>query len=57
MRDVQVLKRELLELDVELKRFKEELLTTRAEELERIFRAPAGKPHLRSSGGEHKHER
>ena len=33
MKDVQVLRKELLELDVELRRFKQELLTTRIEEL------------------------
>ena len=42
MKDVQVLKKELLELDVELKRFKQELLTTRVGELERIVHAPTG---------------
>jgi hypothetical protein len=41
MKDVQVLKKELLELDVELKRFKQELLTTRVNEFERIAHAPA----------------
>jgi len=41
MKDVQVLKKELLELDVELKRFKQELLTTRLNELEQIVHAPA----------------
>ena len=43
MKDVQVLKKELLELDVQLKRFKQELLTTRVGELERIVRAPTGR--------------
>jgi hypothetical protein len=47
MKDVQVLKKELLELDVELKRFKEELLTTRFEQLEQIVHAPVGRAHLR----------
>ena len=41
MKDVQVLKKELLELDVELKRFKQEFLATRVNELEQIVHAPA----------------
>ena len=54
MKDIQVLKEELLELDVELKRFKQELLTTRVSELERIVHAPKGKlyrkmPEMRMS--------
>jgi len=36
MKEVQVLKRELLELDAELKRFKQELLTTRFEAYQSI---------------------
>ena len=36
MKEVQVLKRELLELDAELKRFKQELLTTRLETYQSI---------------------
>ena len=47
MKEVQVLKRELLELDAELKRFKQELLTTTFEELEQIVHAPASRLHLR----------
>ncbi len=47
MKDVQVLKKELLELDVELKRFKQELLATRANELEQIVHAPARRLYLR----------
>jgi hypothetical protein len=40
MKDAQVLKKELLELDVELRRLKRELLTARVNELERIVHAP-----------------
>ena len=47
MKDVLVLKKELLELDVELKRFKQGLLTARINELEAILHAPAKRPSLR----------
>jgi len=57
MKDVQVLKKELLELDVELKRFKQELLTKRVNEFERIVHAPTGRlyrkvPEMRMSIGQ-----
>ena len=42
MKDVQVLKKELLELDVELRRFKQELLAARVNEFERVVHPPPG---------------
>ena len=47
MDEVQALKNELEQLSVEVKRFKEELLTARIEELEQIVHAPARRSHLR----------
>jgi len=47
MDEFYALKNELEQLNVELKRFKEELLTTRIEELEQIVHAPARRSHLR----------
>ena len=47
MEEFQALKNELEQLNVELKRFKEELLTARIEELRRIVRAPARMLYLR----------
>ncbi|MFH1716821.1 MAG: hypothetical protein ABIF19_05680 [Planctomycetota bacterium] len=47
MDEFHALKNELEQLNVELKRFKEELLTTRIEELEQIVHAPARRSHLR----------
>ena len=47
IKDVQALKKELLELDVELKRFKGEILAARIKQLERTIRRPAS----RSRGG------
>jgi peptidoglycan hydrolase CwlO-like protein len=41
MEEFQTLKNELQQLNVEMKRFKEELLTTRIEELKQIVHAPA----------------
>ncbi len=40
MEEFQALKNELQQLTVELKRFKEELLTTRVEELGQVVHAP-----------------
>ena len=45
--EFQALKNELEQLDVELKRFKEELRTTRIEELKQVVHAPARRSHLR----------
>ncbi len=47
MEEFQAAKNELEQLGAELKRFKEELLTTRIEELEQIVHAPASRLHLR----------
>ena len=47
MEEVQALGNELRQLNVELKRFKEELLTKRIEEFEQIVHAPARRSHLR----------
>ena len=47
MDEVQAVKNELERLNVELKRFKEELLTTRVKELEQVVRAPARRLYLR----------
>jgi hypothetical protein len=47
MNEVQAVKNELEQLNVELKRFKEELLTARIEELKRIVHAPAKRLYLR----------
>ncbi len=47
MEEFQAAKNELEQLNVELKRFKEELLTARTEELRRIARAPARRLYLR----------
>jgi len=47
MQDFQALKNELEQLNVELKRFKEELLTTRIEEMEQFVHAPARRSHPR----------
>jgi hypothetical protein len=43
------LRNELQDLNVEINRFKEELLATRVEELERIIRASARRPNPRVS--------
>ena len=48
--DLHALKSELQQLNAELNRFKEELLTARIEELEQVFHAPVGKANLRFSG-------
>lgn len=47
MKEVQVLKKELRELDAELKRFKQELLTAGIDEFEQIVHAPARRLYLR----------
>ncbi len=47
MEEFQAAKNELEQLNVELKRFKEELLTARIKELEQIVHAPARRLHLR----------
>ena len=47
MDEVQAVKNELQQVRVEVKRFKEELLTTRIEEFEQIVHAPARRSHLR----------
>jgi len=44
--ELKALKNELQQLNVELKKFKEERLTTRIEELEQIIHAPARRLHL-----------
>ncbi|UCE47137.1 MAG: hypothetical protein JSW47_16205 [Phycisphaerales bacterium] len=41
MQEVQTVKRQLQQLNVELSRFKRELLTARVEELEQAIRRPA----------------
>lgn len=48
MKDVQALKKELLELDVELRRFKGEILTERIKQLEQKIRRPAGRSRART---------
>ena len=45
--ELKALKNELQQLNVELKKFKEERLTARIKELEQIIRAPARRSHLR----------
>ena len=47
--ELHALKSELQQLDVELKRFREEHLIGRTEELEQTIRAPARKAQLRLS--------
>ena len=47
MQDFQALKNELEQLNVELKRFKEELLTTRIKEMEQFVHSPARRSHTR----------
>ena len=47
MKDVQALKKELLELDVELTRFKGEILAARIKQLEQTIHRPASR--LRAS--------
>jgi hypothetical protein len=46
MEEVQALRSELQQLSAEAKRFKEELLAARVEELERIAHAPVRTVHL-----------
>jgi len=43
--EVQAVKRQLQQLNVELRRFKKDLLTARVEELERTGRRPAFRSH------------
>ncbi|KPK38441.1 MAG: hypothetical protein AMJ65_12905 [Phycisphaerae bacterium SG8_4] len=45
MKDVQAFRKELLELDVELKRFKREILAGRIEQLERAIHRPTPRSH------------
>jgi hypothetical protein len=45
MKDVQALKRELLELDAELKRFKHEILAVRVRQLRQTTHRPMSRPH------------
>ena len=47
MKDVQAFKKELLELDAELKRFKGEILAARIEQLKQTIRKPTSR--LRAS--------
>jgi hypothetical protein len=47
MDEFQAVKNELEQLNVELKRFKEELRTTRIEELKQVVHAPARRSHPR----------
>ncbi len=50
--ELHALKSELQQLNVEVKSFKKELLTTRTAELEQTSRAPASKAYLTVSGEE-----
>ena len=50
--ELHALKSELQQLNVEVKSFKKELLTTRTAELEQTFRTPPSKAHLTMSGEE-----
>jgi len=43
IKDVQALKKDLLELDVELKRFKGEILAARIKQIEQTIRRPASR--------------
>jgi hypothetical protein len=47
MDEVQAVKNELRQLNVELKRFKEELLAARVKELEQVAHVPARRLYLR----------
>ena len=47
MKDVQALKKELLELDVELKRFKGEILSARIKQLEQTIHRPTSRSRAR----------
>ena len=47
-KDVQVLKNELLELAVELKRFKGDILAARVTQLEQTIRRPASRSRTRA---------
>jgi len=47
MKDVRALKNKLLELDVELKRFKGEILAARVEQLEQTIHRPASRSRAR----------
>jgi hypothetical protein len=46
LKEAQTVKKQLQQLDVELRRFKAELLTARVAEIEKAIRRPAGRTHL-----------
>ncbi len=45
LKEARAVKEQLQQLDVELRRFKAELLTARVAEIEQVIRRPAGRVH------------